>query len=425
MATATRMAPARPAPAPSDPATVPAGALTSDEQSLIGMAPRYLDRALQLKDWFTRTERENSFEQRFELTRSCHRHETSYAFFSRLRTPEGGVLPVMGAVEEMFYDQTRTPGDRRTASAQWMKKQVREFVLRYFLRISSFRQPEGYWQPASAALRQGLGYRQLFAKLSGSDGISRFTGPAQFAMTDVRKIGSRYDWTVARVQIFNFSVTVPLLRDSAGMQINLHEDSHLILAPEFMVDVDEPATGVLGEYGFGYAFIHNPGPSALAFGPGEFEAAYKTFRFRVLETGEVQLRMEFVVNRPAAALRLSLNPVKWGIELADLASGGRYAGAFDRVKSSLDRIPGAEFHFDPVYPALDLANLLTAGYAGRHWGISRDALDREFLLQHFRQHYATAVGSLLNWRQIPDWLDTPNLPPWVVQGGYADCDVTR
>ena len=154
-------------------------------------------------------------------------------------------------------------------------------------------------------------------------------------MLDLREIGSTYDWTIAQVRIFDFSFTVPIVPDRAGARFELHEDSYLILSPEFIVDIESPATGVLGEYGFGYGFIHNPDPSSLAFGPGQFEAAYKTFRFRILETGEVQVHMEFVVNRPTAALRVS------------------FAGA----------------HFDPVYPAIDAINLFTGGYAAKAWGI--------------------------------------------------------
>jgi hypothetical protein len=396
--------------------TIPVGSLSAEESKVLATAPCFLRRALRLKNWFAAAERANGFDQRFDLTRSFHRPETSYAFFGRLFTQEGGVLPVMGAVEEMFYDQTRTPNDRRLASAHWMKEQVREFVLRYFLRISSFRPPEAYWKPEARADREGLGYIQLFAKPRGGDKIVRFASASQQTMVDVREIGPVYDWTVAKVQIFDFSFLVPLIRDRAGMQFELHEDSYLILSPEFVVDIEEPATGVLGEYGFGYAFIRNPVPGPLAFGPGEFEAAYKTFVFRVLETGEVQLRMEFVVNRPSAALRVSLNPAKWGMALADALTFGRHAQALDRAKRAVEAAPGASLHFDPVYPAIDLMNFLTGGYASREWGISRDALDRLFLLQHFHQHYRTVVGSLLNWRQIPNWLDTRNLPRWVVTG---------
>ena len=116
---------------------------TRHEDEILSAAPIFLNRALQLKDWFTRAGRTGGFDQKFDLTRSFHRPETSYGFFGRIETGENGVLPVMGAVEDMFYDRTRTPSDRRLASAQWMKEQIREFVLRYFMRISSFRPARG------------------------------------------------------------------------------------------------------------------------------------------------------------------------------------------------------------------------------------------------------------------------------------------
>ena len=51
-----------------------------------------------------------------------------------------------------------------------------------------------------------------------------------------------------------------------------------------------------------------------------------------------------------------------------------------------------------------------------HIRISRRQLEKDFLVQHFKQHYVTIVGSLLTWRQIPDWLDGRALPEWVLTG---------
>ena len=48
--------------------------------------------------------------------------------------------------------------------------------------------------------------------------------------------------------------------------------------------------------------------------------------------------------------------------------------------------------------------------------ISTETLEKLFLMQHFKQHYQTIVGSMLTWRQIPNWLDTPSLPSWVISG---------
>jgi hypothetical protein len=72
--------------------------------------------------------------------------------------------------------------------------------------------------------------------------------------------------------------------------------------------------------------------------------------------------------------------------------------------------------FDPVYSFVSLANTLTANQAAQTLCISREQLNKDFLAQHFMQHYVTIVGSLLTWRQIPDWLDRAALPEWVITG---------
>src|SRR5947209_6047357 len=79
-------------------------------------------------------------------------------------------------------------------------------------------------------------------------------------------------------------------------------------------------------------------------------------------------------------------------------------------------LPTSFGSFDPVYTSVSLANLLTANQAAEQFCISREQLEKDFLAQHFTQHYTTIVGSLLTWRQIPNWLDAQALPEWVVTG---------
>ena len=74
---------------------------------------------------------------------------------------------------------------------------------------------------------------------------------------------------------------------------------------------------------------------------------------------------------------------------------------------------------DPVDPrALFTASPIfeTANQAAQQLCISKEQLEKDFLAQHFIQHYTTIVGSLLTWRQIRDWLDSAALPEWVVTG---------
>ena len=398
---------------------------TPDERKILNSAEGYKASALQLMKWLENAERTNAYDRRFELTRTIHRSDSSWGFFSRV--PIGAkTIPVMGSAEEIFYDQPRTPSDQQRAGALWMRDQIREFVFHYFLRVSSFRRPEVYveppaqpqrllsWCPQPRALREGLGYSQLFYKRSGRPGIGRFSTDDQFAITDLREIGPVFDWIICKVRIFDFAFNLrPLGPDGPGISIDLNEDSYLIISPEFIIQRENPAPGVLGEYGFGYAFVHNPQDSLLAYGPGQFDAAFKTFSFRVLETGEIQVRMAFVANRPTGVARIRIDPARWGFDLADLVSWGLTSRILAPVKAALANTAQS---FDPVYAYIDLMNAFTLGYAGREWCISREQLDKEFLVQHVYQHYQTVIGSLLTWRQIPNWLDAPRLPRWVVTG---------
>jgi len=114
-----------------------------------------------------------------------------------------------------------------------------------------------------------------------------------------------------------------------------------------------------------------------------------------------------------------LNGVKfvdYSFKLADLFSLGMTSQLLGPLKHTLESIPQTADSFDPVYGFVSLANILTANRAAREFCISREQLERDFLAQHFMQHYVTMVGSLLTWRQIPDWLDGPALPDWVVMG---------
>jgi hypothetical protein len=74
------------------------------------------------------------------------------------------------------------------------------------------------------------------------------------------------------------------------------------------------------------------------------------------------------------------------------------------------------FTVDPASAYVAGANLISGGVAAQTLCISIEQLEKFFLLQHFKQHYQTMVGSVLTWRQIPDWLDDKNLPPWVISG---------
>src|SRR5438874_7230586 len=176
--------------------------------ALLAEAPEYLSRGRDLLRWWREMERTGGPPNKFPLERSFNRATRSFGFYGE--APVGGaMMPVMGNVQEMFYDQTRAPASLGTDSAEWMAAQVREYVLRYFMRTSSFRQPEAYidfsqplpppalarlsWCPAPRASQIGFGFTQLFNKPVGSPEARAFPGYEQNAIVDQRDLGKIYE----------------------------------------------------------------------------------------------------------------------------------------------------------------------------------------------------------------------------------------
>jgi len=406
------------------------------DAKVIPTVPEYLARGSELKRWWDAVERNGGPEIQFPLVRSFNRPTRAFGFYGE--APVGGkTMPVMGNVQEMFYDQTRSPAPLSRASVEWMKGQLREFVMRYFMRISAFRQATWYVDPAQPtvppaleflswcqdrpAARSGFGFTQLFHKPIGSNQVYAFPTYERNAIVDQREIGGTLDWIVLKVRIFDFTFSFrPFGEEGPELVFGENEESYLVVNPEFVDFKDEPfqtANGrtVLGEYGIGYAFVRSPDPGPLGYGPGEFDAAIELIKFRIYDTGYISVRMIFVANRVHSVLRLSLDPVDWSFRLADALSLGLVSRLFQPARDALERLP-VRLTFDPVTSYVSLANQLSGDYASRGLCVSMETLEKLFLVKHFEQHYEAVLGSALAWRRIPDWLDGPNLPPWVISG---------
>lgn len=343
------------------------------------------------------------------------------------------MIPVMGNVQEMFYDQPRAPASLGRDSAEWMWAQAREFVMKYFMRVSSFREPEAYVDaaapvppPALARLswcpqqdteeRRGFGFQQLFYKPAGSGQVEAFPSYDRYAIVDQREIGPKYEWVLLKVRIFNFNINVRLFgQRGPELVFGANEESYIVMHQEFINHKAHPLPGVLGDYGIGYAFIRNPVQGPFGYGPGEFDAAIQLINFRVYETGYITVRMVFVGNRPRQIANLTVDPINWSFSLADVFSFGLASRLLSPARGIFSQLP-LRFQFDPVSAYISGTNLISNGAAAQTLCISIEQLEQMFLLQHFKQHYQTVIGSLLTWRQIPDWLDEKNLPPWVISG---------
>ena len=176
--------------------------LTADDLAAIERVEGFLRDGLALKRWWTRADATNSYAQRFPLDREFNRPAGAYGFFDEVQL-DTGPLPVMGNVQEMFYDQPKSPVVSQRATAEWTRDQIREFVLHYFMRISAFREPEAYlperriataqvlrslsWCPQEDIQRRGFGFRQLYYKLKDSGQVGKFPTREHPAIIDLRE----------------------------------------------------------------------------------------------------------------------------------------------------------------------------------------------------------------------------------------------
>lgn len=404
--------------------------LTADEQNILDQVESALASARFLKNWWQQKDATGSYLTRFELNRAFNPPSTSFGFFDNIHI-NGCDCPIMGSVEEMLYDQPKG------TMAGLFCREFREFVLRYFMRVSDYRQPSPYgyfnnpnlpvilrplsWCPEESAKKAGFGYSQHFYKFRGSSRAQRFPESERFAIVDLRDIVDKYEWIVIKVRIFDFNLKFsPFGPNGVQVVVPLAEESYLAVSADFITDENQPSADELGRYGFGYAFLKTPQAGLFAYGPGMFKWAFKLITFRVLCSGEIRVHMVFVADRPEYILNLSMNPVAWIRQFGDLFS----SGISSRSWGSPGNQPGfgqtsGLNGFDPVSTYISLANLFTGGWAAEDLCISREQLEKEMLLQHFTQHYELMVGSLLTWRQIPNWLDSSSLPEWVKSGRSA------
>jgi hypothetical protein len=405
----------------------PAG-FSYEERNVLANVEPCLAAGVAIRDWWRQAEAAGSLQDSFELTRVFNRPESSYSFFATVPFPSAP-LPVMGDVPSVFYDQPKGRWDL----GDWTRN-VREFALRYFMRVSDFRAPQTVVKDGAPAppfpldllswcfrgfvTREGFGFEQLYYKLRGSGEIGRFPEAERFAIVDQRELAARYEWVVAKVQVFDFVLSFPPNPDLPRVGFPLSgEAQYIIFSNAFVADETDPLPGVRGRFQFGYAMLrplHDD--SILAYGPGQFTAGFQLFTFTVAGDGTVLVRMPFVVNRPTEILSISLDPLDWAFRTADILSLGRAKGFLEPLHAAFDNLPWRPGSFDPVFASIGLANLFTLGQASRVLCISRDQLEKFFLVFHFDQYYTMITGSLLTWRQIRDWQDPARIPDWVKRG---------
>jgi hypothetical protein len=319
-----------------------------------------------------------------------------------------------------------------------MRDQLREFVLRYFMRVSDFRGPRGFadtWRPPLSSLLsllswcpheiealRGFGFRQLWYKEKGGGGrVRRFPEEAAYAVVDLRELGRRYEWIVVEVSIFDFELAfAPFGSGGPSLSLPLAESSYLVLSEDLVAHEENPEPGVLGRYGIGYAFIREPRSGLLQYGPGEFDAAIELIRFEVRDDGSIHVPMVFVANRPRGVVSLDVDPFDLGLDAGLLAvrlgTLGLASGWVDAASRWLHALPRPRWSLDPVLGYVEVADRLSGGLAAEQLCIDKRQLEKEFLVKHYMQHYQAVAGSLATWRLVPDWCDEASLPRWIREG---------
>lgn len=410
--------------------TLATGPLSAEELALLGETENALFKGLELRAWYRDKLKHNSWSDRFEEATSFRRPDTSFGFFDHAEI-DGQRMAVMGNYQSMLYDQPKTGRGEEGEGALLMREQMREFILRYFMRISDFRQPQGYlppnahqppvflrplsWCPKDDPSRIGFGFSQHFYKTV--DGrLGRFPVEERDAIVDLRQIGSDYEWILVHVDIFDFSFSLqPFGSDTPSLSLPLKTGSYLVVNRDFVLQ-DESLKHGLGSYGFGYSFVRNPGSSLLNYGPGEFEVAFETIDFHVLTDGRVRVDMAFASNRPDRIMNVSVDPLCWAVTLGAALPVPFAEPMTAAMRGMASFSPLRGLTFDPLFSLIDMGNFASAGLLARELCISKETLFREFLLKHFQQHYESIIGSLQTWRQFPDWLNSEALPAWVKTG---------
>ncbi len=403
------------------------------ERHLLAAVESGLAAGVELEKWRRELQRDNAYDGRFELSARSWPADTSFGFTGKAPVA-GRQLAVMGNVREMFFDRPKPHGGNLGQAARWLKGQVREFALRYFVRVSDFCRAEAFpatepcdppsvlrplaWCKEETDRRGGFGFEQLLYKRREDGKIGRFAAGERFAV-DLTAVESTYEWIILKVDIFDFQLRLaPLGEDAPHLVVPLPESSYLVVSDDFIVRRDRASETELGRYGIGWAFLPDPEKGLLAYGPGSFKAACQSICFHVGLDGEVRVRMAFVADRPEKVLNVSLDPMSWGERMADyLPFGG---GLLDSVRGLLPAAMPRPGSVDPLSSYIQFANLLSGGRASSELGISKEQLERSFLLRHFTQHYNVVVSALPTWRQVADWrVAADQLPAWVTSGVAA------
>ena len=404
--------------------------LTDEDRDLLDGVDHALANGLALKRWWEEKNADQSYAKRCELVREFNESKGSFAFFDEVSL-DGQSVPVMGTVEEMLYDK------QKDKPSEKLRDQFREFILHYFMRVSSYHPPAAIvltgqsrhsdvqsffqplsWCPASAYSLAGFGYSPHYFKLRDSGLVGKFRERDWNRIVDLREIGKTFEWIIVKVHIFDMSLAFqPFGPRSFTIDLPQAEEFYLIISPEFVTCQDNPTPDVLGHYGFGYAILKpEENRSIFSRSMDIFGTGFQLLSFELDSKGQTSTQLAMVTNRPRRILDMDLNPVTLGFGLANLMSFGLASRLVSPLSGMLEKLSPRLGNFDPVTAYIYLADVLSAGISAEQLCISMETIEKQMLLENFIQHYDLIVGSIVTWRQTQNWLDEGQLPQQAIWG---------
>ena len=227
-------------------------------------------------------------------------------------TAQAGALIPVGKQATVQGCTWRSRYPRNAQLPQKADSSLQSFIQKQFLERCHWTHPDG--------LPGGFTFIPHYYKLEGEDEYIVAEGPPP----DLSEIGQRYQWMIMEAVVNDFFRYAPGPHSSWWLKKMPKMSSYVLVHKDYFSSFHPPIEGAISECCFGYSFLPCPvAPSIFGYGPGEFAAALKQFRFVLLENSDVEIQMFFLVS-PRSQKILSL-------------MGG----------------------FDPVYSSVNLANALT------------------------------------------------------------------
>ena len=231
------------------------------------------------------------------------------------------------------------------------------FIHKNFLKGCLWKHPDG--------LPGGFEFKPLLYKRTSDGEYGIFPETEDLDLAAIRK---KYEWVIMEAVVNDFFRNVPGLKLGPRMLSKMPVmASYVLVHKDYFTSLHPPEPGALAECCFGYSFL----PCAVTktifgYGPGEFKAAVKQFRFIQMESGEIEIQMSFLVS-PRSEKILSLRG------------------------------------FDPVYSLVNVANAVTLNLLKIRQR-AHDKMDFFQLDVHARVYQSLLDGMRSIWED-QDWRD--------------------